>query len=174
MRRILTTSFAILAGLALLALPGCDGAHPLDCEAGCEQVASCQAEPGDPAECIARCEALDGILDDGARQALNDCADADCDAYSACTQDALAHCGGDDGAFRRRVCDKAVECGAATLDACLQQAFAGNDSMDILRCLNGATLDAIADCIERAPCETLTDAFEGCLDDVLGILVDDD
>ena len=46
--------------------------------------------------------------------------------------------------------------------------------MDLLRCLNGATLDAIADCIERAPCDALTDAFEACLDDVLGVLVDGD
>lgn len=174
MRRIIKTSFAILAGLALVATPGCDEAYHLDCEAGCEQVAACQAEPGDPADCIARCEALDGILDDGARQALGDCADAECDAYATCTRDAMANCRGDDSAFRRRICDKAVECGASSLEVCLQQAFVGNDSMDLLRCLNGATLDAIADCIERAPCDTLTDAFEACLDDVLGVLVDGD
>jgi hypothetical protein len=174
MQRIITTSLAILAVLALLAAPGCDEAYHMDCEAACERTTACQAQPGDPADCIARCEALDGILDEGARNALGDCVNPDCSAYAACTQDAMKHCGGDDSAFRRRICDKAVECEASSLEACLEQAFAGDDGMDLLRCLNGATLDAIADCIQQAPCETLTDAFETCLDDVLGMLIDSD
>jgi len=174
MRRIITTSFAILAGLAILAAPGCDEAYQIDCEAACERAATCQAQPGDPAECANRCEALNGVLNEGAREALGGCIDLDCAAYATCSRDVMDDCSGNDARFRERVCEKSVECGASSLEACLQQAFAGNDELNILRCLNGATLDAIAGCIERAPCETLTDAFEACLDDVLGVLVDSD
>lgn len=164
----------VIPACLVLLFPGCDEAHHIDCETSCEQVVECQGEDGDMAACLEKCETLDGILNDGARAALDDCIGLDCNAYYACTGNALESCTGNDDPFKDRVCDKAVQCEAASFETCRQQILEGTDGLAILRCLNASTLDRIADCIEQAPCETLTSAFEACLDDVLGVLIEDD
>lgn len=168
MQRVVTAAFFVLV------VPGCDDTFHVDCETSCKQVVECQGEDGDMAACLEKCRALDDILNDGARKALEDCIDVDCEAYFACTGNALESCTGNDGPFKDRVCEKAVECGESTFETCRQQILEGTDGLAILRCLNTATLDRIADCVEDSPCETLTDSFEECLTDVLGVLMDED